>query len=435
MTKRFPAPHCVAAFATALTAFAVSAPRYTRAAEEMAPAATLELSRHPVVGLFIAEALQANPGLDAHRLRYEAARQTIVSARALPDPRIQITQFVESIETRVGPQRNALMVQQPLPWPGKRNARQEDAAAQAEALWHAYANQQLAVVEEVAILALEIAALDKSIEIQEENLDLLGQLQSVADERVRAGAKLTDLLRVQMEISQWEDQTARLRAERIAKASRLLALLGREPNGDLPLPPLQGDPREWAQQLESRNPQLAMLRKLEASKTARERLARLSTRPELSVGVNYINTGEAANPAMAPDSGKDPWAIMIGFSLPIWGKANESVVAQAGLETDATRAQIEDLKLTLSAKARALIATIRDAESRLDRFESSLLPLARQAREINESSYRSGQLTILELIDSERSLLRLETEYWKAAADAWIARWRLATLSGGYWQW
>ena len=35
---------------------------------------------------------------------------------------------------------------------------------------------------------------------------------------------------------------------------------------------------------------------------------------------------------------------------------------------------------------------------------------------------------MLELIDSERSLLELELNYWRAAADAWQSRITLQTL-------
>jgi outer membrane protein TolC len=49
-------------------------------------------------------ALANNPQLEAFEQRYEAALQRIPQASALPDPMFQVTSFVESIQTRTGPQ-------------------------------------------------------------------------------------------------------------------------------------------------------------------------------------------------------------------------------------------------------------------------------------------------------------------------------------------
>ena len=121
------------------------------------------LTGNDIVGPFIAEALERNPGLQAFDLRYQAARESITSSRALPNPRVQLTHFVESIQTRTGPQRQAIQLQQPVPWHGKRARMQDAAQAQAESLWHAYSAQQFDIVQEISQLVLDIAYLDKAI--------------------------------------------------------------------------------------------------------------------------------------------------------------------------------------------------------------------------------------------------------------------------------
>lgn len=175
-----------------------------------------------------------------------------------------------------------------------------------------------------------------------------------------------------------------------------------------------------------------MLRAIENSQEARERLSRLASRPDFSVGLNYIRTGDALN-SSTPGSGTDPWAVMVGVSLPVWGKSNNAIALQASLEKEAISAQIENIELRLQGEGRSWIARLDDSQGRLERYRTKLLPLARQAQEITESSYRSGTASILDLIDTDRALLKLETEYWRAASDAWLARWKLATLSGGLW--
>lgn len=396
------------------------------------------LATQDIVGPYIAEALQNNPGLQAADNRYLAAKQSIESVGALPNPKIQLTHFVESIQTRTGPQEQALMLQQPIPWLGKLNSKRDIARSKSEALWHAYTNQQFTLVDSVSRQVLEIAFLEKAVAITNENIELLRRLESIVEDKVKAGGQLGDLLRLQVETQRFEDLAAKQDTSRTAAVATLHALVGRSstpsfPEFDWSVPSeIQADSRQWLEAIPERSPQIAMLRSLESSQVARERLANFASKPDFSVGLNYIRTGDALSPS-TPDSGKDPWALMVGVSLPIWGKANNALSIQASLEKEALNAQIKDLELKLLGEGRAWIAKLEDAQKRIRRYETSLLPLARQSQEITESAYQSGKASISDLIDSERQLLKLETEYWRAAADAWQARWKLASLTGGLW--
>ncbi len=421
--------------AAALLAFGAALPAN---AQDSLPQQAESLATGDILGPFITEALLNNPALAAQDARFQAAKQTIVSAGALPNPRVQLTHFVESIQTRTGPQEQALSLQQPLPAFGTLNRKRDIARAQSRALWQAYAVQQFKLIDQISANALEIAFLEKAIGISKQNIELLERLESIAEDKVKSGGDLSDLLRIQVEIERTRDSLAKQQTQYLSLSAALDSARGRTPSGqatsihwDAPAP-LSSDPTQWLDAISQRSPQLAMLRSIEASQQSRERLAQLAKRPEFTLGLNYIRTGESPNPS-TPDNGKDPWALMVGVSLPIWSKANNALSLQAALETEAINAEIRSLELTLLAEARSWIAKLEDSQSRIARYEQKLLPLARQSREISESSYQAGKASILELIDSDRSLLTLETEYWRAAADTWLARWKLTTLSGGLW--
>lgn len=402
------------------------------------PVAAKALETKDFVGPFISQALRGNPGLAAYDKRYLSAHQSITASAALPNPKIQITHFVESVQTRTGPQNQALMLQQPIPWLGKLSSKRDIARAQATTLWHAYAVQQFKLIDQVAHQTLELAYLHKSTTATQRNIELLNQLENVVEEKVKAGGELADLLRLQVEIEGQKDYYARQTTQKIVATSTLQSLTGESPNGKQvtidwqPPTASTANPTKWIQSIRERSPQLAILRSIENSQTSRERMARFASRPDFSVGLNYINTGDSQT-SDTLHSGKDPWAIIVGVSLPIWSKANNALSLQASLEKEAVSAQIQELELKLLADAQSWIARLNDADARVQRYDTKLIPLARQALEITESSYRTGKAGILDLIDSERVLLKLETEYWRAAANAWLAHWKLATLSGGLW--
>lgn len=420
-------------FATAIASSFLSA-----ASEPTLHTSPIELSQHAIAGPFITEALTNSPTLLVAENRYQAARASLESAGVLPNPRVQITHFVESIQTRTGPQRQALSIQQPIPWQGSLRTKRGIARSQSEALWHSYATIQFKTIDQVATNVIENAYLTKSIAITQQNIKLLERLQTIAENKIKSGGSLNDLLRLQMETGRHRDTLARQETTLRANSAKLESAMGRTPTGtSIPIEwnaptPIQAAASQWLDAIPRQSPQIATLNALLASQASRERLASFASRPDFSVGLNYIRTGDALDPSIK-DSGKDPWALMVGVSLPVWGKANNAIARQASFERDAIIAQIHELQLFLLAEGHAWIARLEDAQNRIQLYQTSLLPLAQQTHDITESSYRSDKATILELIESDRALLKLETEYWRAAADAWFARWKLATLSGGLW--
>ncbi|MCB0281739.1 MAG: TolC family protein, partial [Calditrichaeota bacterium] len=68
---------------------------------------------------FIDDALIANRQLEA--AKQNAKAQTFLPDResALPDPVLGYTQWIQPVETRVGPQFNVISLSQKIPFPGK----------------------------------------------------------------------------------------------------------------------------------------------------------------------------------------------------------------------------------------------------------------------------------------------------------------------------
>ncbi|MCC5021487.1 MAG: TolC family protein [Candidatus Synoicihabitans palmerolidicus] len=81
---------------------------------------------------YLHQAATHNPDLRAYVLRYDAAQARIPQMAALPDPMLQISHFVESVQTRTGPQENVIMLSQRLPWFGRLAGRESVASAEAE---------------------------------------------------------------------------------------------------------------------------------------------------------------------------------------------------------------------------------------------------------------------------------------------------------------
>lgn len=374
---------------------------------------------------YLARAQAANPQLDAFEQRYQAATQRIPQAAALPDPMLQVTSFVESVQTRNGPQENALMVNQRIPWFGKLDAREKASSEEAEALWYAYQGQQLMLARMVSSMYYEYGFTQRATQLTKENLVLLEQLEPIVEEKVKAGGDLNALLRLKVEIGKVNDRLQSLRQKRVTQSVKLSELLALPESTLLPWPEwqkpelAQPDAESLLAAIEANNPELQMLTRKIASAEARRELAKLESRPDFSVGFNYIQIGDLASPAMSADSGKDAWAVTFGVNIPLWSKKNKAAQAEANSSQQAFESEYQNRLNALRADLASSLSSLTDANRRLELYGEELLGLAQQAVENSRVSYQGGRTGILEVIDSERSLLELQLLYWRAAADAW----------------
>jgi outer membrane protein TolC len=179
-------------------------------------------------------------------------------------------------------------------------------------------------------------------------------------------------------------------------------------------------------ELSDHTPELARLRAEQDAAESRRELARFEGYPSFSLGANYIQTGGRTG---VPDAGTDPWNVMLAVRIPLWRGAVQA-------EREEARAKVREAERALAWKRNELRADLEsasvargDALRRLKLYGEELLGLAEQAVENSRAAYESGRVGILEVIDSERSLLDLRRLYWRAAADAHIHNVTIETLT------
>jgi outer membrane protein TolC len=385
---------------------------------------------------YLNQAQQANPDLRAYAARHEAARERIPQAAALPDPTLQITHFVESVQTRTGPQENILMLNQRLPWFGRLSGRERAASAEAEAVHYAWQARQLRLAREVGTGFYDYAYTGRAIALTAQNLALLERLAPQVEERTRSGGEFNALLRLQVELGRLRDRLAALEETRAQQSARLAAQLALPVTAPLPEPVWEPDPAATGDPIEptalfaaidTQNPELLALERKIESAAARAALARLESRPDFTLGLTYIQIGSPTVNPTTPDAGRDPWGVTFAVNLPVWNQRTAAAKRESVALQRAATGELEDRRNGLRGEALAALSAEKDAQRRLQLYRQELLPLARQAVENTLAAYEGNRATLLELIDSERSLLDLELQLWRAHADA--ARQRLVLLT------
>jgi hypothetical protein len=94
------------------------------------------------------EVLERNPGVAAAEARARSVAQRVPQVKALPDPVASLTAFLQTPETRTGPQRLSVGVVQGLPWFGKLALKQQAALYAAAAFCDTRRSHEPAIRQE-----------------------------------------------------------------------------------------------------------------------------------------------------------------------------------------------------------------------------------------------------------------------------------------------
>ena len=203
--------------------------------------------------LRLADALRAaaaaNPMLKAARLSAAAAEQRVSPAGALPDPELQLglmNRMASAFGSTADPMTmNQVQLMQTLPWPGKlsgarRAAEHSAAAASADA-----DEQTRMLLAQLRMTYFDVAYADRALAVMRNTQVLLRQFQDVSTTMYAVGSAVQqDVLRSQVEVARMAEEITRMEQERLAGATRLNALLGRDamsPVGALELPEGKGE--------------------------------------------------------------------------------------------------------------------------------------------------------------------------------------------------
>ena len=299
----------------------------------------------------IAEVLQRNPGVAAAQAQARAAVQRAPQIRALPDPVASLTAFLETPETRTGPQRLMAGISQGLPWFGKL-ALKEQAALYAAAVLDAEVEaKRLGLVTEARRLYYELAFLNRYREITEEFRTHLLQHEEISRARYSTGVGLGQaVVKLQAEITRVENRLLDIDTRQVALRAQVNSLRDRPasvPLGSESLPEtaeLALDADQLHQSALRRRPELSAADTRIARAETLIRLAEKGYRPDFMVGLTYtlVDPRDDAPGRLQPPpgNGDDIFGIQGGITLPVWRRKLAAGVEEAvELQTSAAEAK------------------------------------------------------------------------------------------------
>lgn len=419
--------------------------------------AQLGTAATPSLDSLVSRALEVNPSIRAAQRRVDAARARTGPAGALPDPTLRAGLMDFPV---ADPGFGDLMtmktvgVGQSFPYPGKLSLARRAAELEVVAARARLEDARLAVEEQVRTAFYDLAFLDRSLEVVEENQRLLVDFIRVVEGRYEVGTGgQEDVLEARIEAARLAEEAVVLSEDRRSRLAGLNAILDRP--GDTPVGRVRVPERIERFAGLSGPSELRFTSRGLGARTADSPLAPLDVLQERAVRGSPTSRGHRsaiaaqevrvglARKAHLPDfdvsvtygqrDGRaDMGSFMVSVPIPVRrGERQSQTVAEAEAELAAMRAEHDAMVNDLEADVARAYNEVEKERARLALFARSIIPQGRAALEAAVAAYRVDRSDFLTLLEHHLTLYDYEIAHVRALTDFAASLARLERVVGG----
>ena len=358
------------------------------------------------------------------RIRAGESRPDIVGA--LEDP--MVSPSLDHLPFMLGGADWSVTVEQRFPLSGIRDHRRASALADVDRLRAEAHRTSLDVGVEAANAYVMLQERRRTAVLIGEQLAFARDVISAANARYAGGtAPQSDVLRAEVEVARLSALARALVGEVRGAEAMLNTSLARD--ADLPVP------------------ELATLTLAQPVPAWGDIKAALASRPELAAGRAEVARAEAdievmramfrpmatirTGPAYTMTEGYG-WMAMVGVSLPIFRGKLDAGVAEAQAMRAMSEADLRAMTRMIEGDAAAAVSQLQASRDRQQAITADVLPRARMAIEPAVSSYASGQLPLVSVIEAIQALWLVQSDLIVADTQLALAWARLGRAIGSF---
>jgi cobalt-zinc-cadmium efflux system outer membrane protein len=309
---------------------------------------------------------------------------------------------------------------------GKASSRGDLARQQANLLRNEQDSKRLDLLARAAEQFMHVVVDQHRLRIVQEQLELVKRTHDIVAQRVKAGRShiaeqrrvAISLTRAEIELEHAEHELASSRLKLATTWGETKPQFGSAKAELFVLPTVQ--PFDQLETLLANNPDLIRFATEERVAQARLRLAQARRTPnlELSGGIRYFNEQKDG-------------ALVLSASIPFGSDSR----ARPHMEEMQYLAQREPLRyeqqrLALHSSLYAIYQELLHAQTAFEALSQRMIPEAERAVDDYEQGYKSGRFSLLELNETQRTLLDARLESVMAAANYHRFRIEIERLTG-----
>ncbi|WP_240793819.1 TolC family protein [Antarcticibacterium arcticum] len=380
---------------------------------------------------YLQMAAENNPRLKASYAEFEAALQRAPQVASLPDPTLTVSAFGRMIETRLGAQEARFNFMQMFPWFGTLKAKEDAANLMAEASFQNYLDLRNQVFFDVKSVYAELYALDKIIQLKQENLAILDSYRELSLSRFQSGSSpMVNVVKVDIQRDGAITEIELLQEQRKPLQTRFNLMLRREPMAAVSIQDTlflsENSPVIDNNVAFSGHPTLTGLEKQAEAYAMQDVIAQKEGLPMIGLGVDYsiISKRTDANPDM---NGQDAVMPMLSVTLPIFRKKVNAARKEAQLMGESIVEQQEAQRNELQNEYETAIYEINRAKKLLDLYDRQI-ESSGQANKLLISGYSNSITDFDEVLQMNQDVLMYQTQKIEVLKNGLIAQARLQYL-------
>lgn len=397
----------------------------------------IQKSTESNISQLIQEAIHSNPEILSSKSKWSQTIEKYPQVTALDDPMLNFSYYIESVETRVGPQEYMFGVSQRFPFPGTLRQQGRVIEKEIEIARLDYEKTVRDIIVDLKQAVYELQYLDGSIGITKQNKDILSEILSYAEAKYSdQSTGLNDVFRAESQLAQLDYDLITLRELRSVQQSVINSILNRPTDEVLPfiaasIPNQTTFEIQTLDQLAHNQNQEIQLARFGVDRAEESiKLARKQNLPTFNIGANYIDTGEALNP-LTPESGKDPIIIGGGISIPIWLGKNKARIRYAKEGKETASQKNESVVNTIEVNLRKTFFRMQNADRLVTLYRDHLIPQAEHSMQIAEEWSRNQQGSISEVLEVQSVWLNFNLAWLRARVDYAQSYVQLERIVGG----
>lgn len=443
---------------------------------------------------YLTIAAKNNPTILQRFSEYQASLQKVPQVGSLPDPDITFGVFIQPMELVMGNQTADIKLMQMFPWFGTLKYAKDEMSLMAKAKYQSFREAKFQVFFDVQRAWYDLYKLNQDLLFSERSLQILKTIERLALVRYRTAADLqggsssrtgivsqnqnqmqnapapsqgmqamqsaqappssagmgstsamqgssmgttqgrsglTDLFRIQIEISNLENNIALLENQKTTTAAKFNSFLNRPMQStvsvtDTLLPDTLGMPLTTVtDSVMKNNPMLGMLQYEKQSLEARKKMVSRMGYPMVGLGVDYSVINKS-NMVVSPDNGKDMIMPMVSLTLPIYRKKYKALQNEADILATSTAQNYTAAANALQAEYYQALQLYQDAGRRM-RLYSEQSVLAKKSLDIMIRSYSVAGSSLTDILLVRQQTLDYELKLAEAVTDnntaiAWLKR-------------
>lgn len=441
-------------------------------------------------------AARNNPGVKADFMAYKASLEKVPQAGAYQDPQLEMGFFLEPMEIIDGRQVAEFKLMQMFPWFGTKKAAQTEATHMAKMSFEKFRESRDNLYLDVYTQWFLLCSLQQKLINNQENKKLLTQLEELALRKFSspgagsgsgytlsaptpptstpptssgsgmagmvgtntqtasqsssmssmggspgsgmssgASSGMSDVLRIQLEITELDNNIESIQSEIKAEKARFNALLNRSADTNIEIPdsfeqiPFLFDGASAMDKITDQNPMLGMINEEGLAYKAKAEMDKKMSYPMFGIGLQYMLINKSLTTEAAPMStdmgtgstmssmnGKDMIMPMLSVTIPIYRSKYKAQQRESKFWWQASQEKYTNTLNTLQAELYKTKHQLDDASRKITLFKKQT-NLAQTTYNLVVQEFVSGKSDLTNVIQVQRQLLDYQLKSAEAVAN------------------